>query len=322
MAKGGAVGGLIGIDHEVPIAPFMPVMMFAILFGLSMDYEVFLISRIREEYLKDRDTRRAVADGLAKTARVITAAAAIMVVVFLAFLAAPDVFLKLFGIGLASAIFLDATLVRMVLVPAVMQLLGDRNWWIPSWLERILPRLEVERRRAAPPRRARSRMAEPTCVVVDGGASYSGVQGFDYFEGISAETTGARGLCMHRLEIPPGGSARPHLHEHHETAIYVLGGRSEMRYGAGLRERLEIRAGQNPAHLRRACRTCRGTRATTRLAPPCSRGPTRTSRRASSCSTSTAGDSAERRAQRATGTTVCCIAQSAAAARVDTSILP
>ena len=144
VAKGGAVGGLIGIDHEVPIAPFMPVMMFAILFGLSMDYEVFLISRIREEYLKDRDTRRAVADGLAKTARVITAAAAIMVVVFLAFLAAPDVFLKLFGIGLASAIFLDATLVRMVLVPAVMQLLGDRNWWIPSWLERILPRLEVE----------------------------------------------------------------------------------------------------------------------------------------------------------------------------------
>jgi RND superfamily putative drug exporter len=145
VAQGGALGGLIGIDHEVPIAPFMPVMMFAILFGLSMDYEVFLISRIREEYLKDGDTRRAVADGLAKTARVITAAAAIMVVVFLAFLAAPDVFLKLFGIGLASAIFLDATVVRMVLVPAVMQLLGAWNWWIPNWLERILPRLDVER---------------------------------------------------------------------------------------------------------------------------------------------------------------------------------
>ena len=144
VAKGGAVGGLIGIDHEVPVAPFMPVMMFAILFGLSMDYEVFLISRIREEYLKDGDTRRAVADGLAKTARVITAAAAIMVVVFLAFLAAPDVFLKLFGIGLASAIFLDATVVRMVLVPAVMQLLGPLNWWIPDWLERKLPRLDVE----------------------------------------------------------------------------------------------------------------------------------------------------------------------------------
>jgi RND superfamily putative drug exporter len=144
VAKGGAVGGLIGIDHEVPVAPFMPVMMFAILFGLSMDYEVFLISRIREEYLKDGNTSRAVADGLAKTARVITAAAAIMVVVFLAFVTAPDVFLKLFGIGLASAIFLDATVVRMVLVPAVMQLLGYRNWWIPNWLEQILPRLDVE----------------------------------------------------------------------------------------------------------------------------------------------------------------------------------
>jgi RND superfamily putative drug exporter len=145
VAQGGVAGELIGIDHEVPIAPFMPVMMFAILFGLSMDYEVFLISRIREEYLKDGNTRRAVADGLAKTARVITAAAAIMVVVFLAFVASPEVFLKLFGIGLAAAIFLDATVVRMVLVPAVMQLLGPRNWWIPDWLERMLPRLDVER---------------------------------------------------------------------------------------------------------------------------------------------------------------------------------
>ncbi len=145
FSHGGTLGGLIGLDSEVPIAPFMPVMMFAILFGLSMDYEVFLISRIREEYLKDGNTRRAVADGLAKTARVITAAAAIMVVVFLAFIAAPDTFLKLFGIGLATAIFLDATVVRLVLVPAVMQLLGPYNWWIPDWLERVLPRLDVER---------------------------------------------------------------------------------------------------------------------------------------------------------------------------------
>jgi putative drug exporter of the RND superfamily len=149
VAQGGTVGEFIGIDTEVPIAPFMPVMMFAILFGLSMDYEVFLISRIREEYLKDGNTSRAVADGLAKTARVITAAAAIMVVVFLAFLAAPDTFLKLFGIGLATAVFLDATVVRMVLVPAVMQLLGKWNWWIPSWLDRLLPRLDVERVAAA-----------------------------------------------------------------------------------------------------------------------------------------------------------------------------
>jgi putative drug exporter of the RND superfamily len=148
VAKGGTVGGWIGIDHEVPVAPFMPVMMFAILFGLSMDYEVFLISRIREEFAKHGDTRRAVADGLAKTARVITAAAAIMVVVFLAFVASPQTFLKLFGIGLATAIFVDATLVRMVLVPAVMQLLGPRNWWIPDWLERALPSLDIEARAA------------------------------------------------------------------------------------------------------------------------------------------------------------------------------
>jgi RND superfamily putative drug exporter len=144
-ANGGGLSNLIGIDHEVPIAPFMPVMMFAILFGLSMDYEVFLISRIREEYLKDGNTSRAVADGLAKTARVITAAAAIMVVVFLSFVTSSEVFLKLFGIGLAAAVFLDATIVRMVLVPAVMQLLGKWNWWIPNWLERRLPRLDVER---------------------------------------------------------------------------------------------------------------------------------------------------------------------------------
>jgi RND superfamily putative drug exporter len=144
VAKGGAVGKVIGIDHEVPIAPFMPVMMFAILFGLSMDYEVFLVSRIREEFLGHGDTRRAIAQGLAKTARVITAAAAIMVVVFLAFLTDNQAFLKLIGIGLATAIFVDATIVRMILVPAVMQLLGNRNWWIPRWLERMLPSVDLE----------------------------------------------------------------------------------------------------------------------------------------------------------------------------------
>jgi putative drug exporter of the RND superfamily len=144
VAKGGSVGRVIGIDHEVPIAPFLPVIMFAILFGLSMDYEVFLLSRIREEFLQHGDTQRAIAQGLAKTARVITAAAAIMVVVFLAFLTDNQVFLKLVGIGLATAIFVDATIVRMILVPAVMQLLGSRNWWIPNWLERVLPRMDLE----------------------------------------------------------------------------------------------------------------------------------------------------------------------------------
>ncbi len=87
-------------------------------------------------------------------------------------------------------------------------------------------------------------MTRPTCVVVDGGGAYSGAQGLDYFEGISSRTAGARGLCMHRLEIPPGGAARPHLHERHETAIYVLSGRAGMDFGEGLRERLEVRAGQ------------------------------------------------------------------------------
>jgi RND superfamily putative drug exporter len=154
VARGGSVGSVIGIDHEVPIAPFMPVIMFAILFGLSMDYEVFLLSRIREEFLSHGDTREAIAQGLAKTARVITAAAAIMVVVFLAFLTDNQVFLKLIGIGLATAIFVDATIVRMILVPAVMQLLGRRNWWIPRWLETMLPRLDLPPRAATSESRA------------------------------------------------------------------------------------------------------------------------------------------------------------------------
>jgi RND superfamily putative drug exporter len=141
-AEGGALGSLVGVDGETPIPPFIPVMMFAILFGLSMDYEVFLLSRVREEYLRTGETSNAVADGLAKTARVITAAAAIMVVVFLAFVFSTEVFLKLMGLGMATAIFVDATVVRMVLVPAVMQLMGRANWWIPGWLDRILPRLD------------------------------------------------------------------------------------------------------------------------------------------------------------------------------------
>jgi putative drug exporter of the RND superfamily len=141
-AEGGAFGSLLGIDTNTPVPPFIPVMMFAILFGLSMDYEVFLMSRIREEYLRVGETHEAVTSGLAKTARVITAAAAIMVVVFLAFITSTEVFLKLMGVGMATAILVDATIVRMVLVPAVMQLLGRANWWIPRWLDRSLPRLD------------------------------------------------------------------------------------------------------------------------------------------------------------------------------------
>ena len=144
VADGGFAGSLVGIDEATPVPPFLPVIMFAILFGLSMDYEVFLLSRVREAYLKRGETSGAVTEGLARTARVITAAAAIMVAVFGAFILSPEVSIKLIGVGLASAILIDATIVRMVLVPAVMQLLGERNWWLPTWLGRRLPQLELE----------------------------------------------------------------------------------------------------------------------------------------------------------------------------------
>jgi RND superfamily putative drug exporter len=149
VADGGFLGELVGIDTATPVPPFIPVMMFAILFGLSMDYEVFLLSRIREEYLATGSTSTAVVEGLARTARVITAAAAIMVAVFAAFVLSGEVFTKLIGIGLAAAVLIDATVVRMVLVPAVMQLLGERNWWLPRWLDRAMPQLELEAQPAA-----------------------------------------------------------------------------------------------------------------------------------------------------------------------------
>ncbi|HEX2294133.1 MAG TPA: MMPL family transporter [Actinomycetota bacterium] len=136
---------VFGVASTAPIEAWVPMMLFTILFGLSMDYEIFLLSRIREEYLVSRDNALAVANGLATTARVITAAAAIMVVVFLSFVFMIDErAIKLFGLGLASAIFVDATIVRMVLVPATMELLGDANWWFPKWLDRIVPRISVE----------------------------------------------------------------------------------------------------------------------------------------------------------------------------------
>ena len=139
----GWLGGLTGIE-PAPIEPFVPMMLFAIVFGLSMDYEVFLLSRVKEEYDRTGDPVNSVADGLAATARVITAAAAIMVVVFGAFLLEDNRIVKLFGTGLALAVFLDATLVRMLLVPATMELLGSKNWWFPKWLDRIVPTLNVE----------------------------------------------------------------------------------------------------------------------------------------------------------------------------------
>jgi RND superfamily putative drug exporter len=146
VLEGGWAGQLIGIDTETPMPAFIPVLMFAVLFGLSMDYEVFLVSRMRESWLRTRDNSRAIVDGLSGTGRVITAAAAIMVAVFAAFIPSPEVFLKVIGVGMAAAIFVDATVVRMLLVPAIMHLLGRANWWLPASWERRLPQLHVEGR--------------------------------------------------------------------------------------------------------------------------------------------------------------------------------
>jgi len=141
--QGTWLGNLLNIP-ETPIPAFVPMIMFAILFGLSMDYEVFLLSRIREEYLRTGDNGLAVADGLAATARVITAAALIMIFVFGVFIFDPNVFIKQIGLGLTSAVLVDATIVRMVLVPATMELLGNANWWMPAWLGRVLPEVHIE----------------------------------------------------------------------------------------------------------------------------------------------------------------------------------
>jgi RND superfamily putative drug exporter len=135
---------LIGLETTVPIVSFIPMFMFAILFGLSMDYEVFLLSRVREEYLKSGDNDASVIHGIASTARVITSAALIMISVFLGFVLGDDPIIKMMGLGLATAIFVDASVVRIVLVPATMKLMGDANWWMPAWLDRLLPTLDIE----------------------------------------------------------------------------------------------------------------------------------------------------------------------------------
>jgi RND superfamily putative drug exporter len=133
-------GALIGLHSTVPIVSFVPMILFAVLFGLSMDYEVFLLSRVRSEYLRTGDNGTAIVEGISGTARIITSAAMIMVAVFLSLAMSEDPSSKTFGFGLATAIFIDATVVRMVLVPATMTLLGRANWWLPDWLDRILPR--------------------------------------------------------------------------------------------------------------------------------------------------------------------------------------
>jgi putative drug exporter of the RND superfamily len=139
----GFLAGLLGISRG-PVEPWIPVLMFAVVFGLSMDYEVFLISRIREEWVRQRDATAAVADGIASTGRVISAAAAIMICVFLSFMLGDERSIKEFGFGLAAAVFLDALVVRCVLLPAVLEILGPLTWRLPHWIDSRLPRIRIE----------------------------------------------------------------------------------------------------------------------------------------------------------------------------------
>ncbi len=140
---------LIGLHSTLPIPAYVPMLVFAIVFGLSMDYEVFLLSRIHEAWIATRDAHRSVAIGIGGTARVITTAAAIMIVVFSSFVLNSDPAVKMLAIGMAFAVLIDASLVRMILVPAVMTLLGPRAWWMPRWLEPIVPHLQLEGSMAA-----------------------------------------------------------------------------------------------------------------------------------------------------------------------------
>lgn len=135
---------LIGLEATLPIISFLPLFMFAVLFGLSMDYEVFLLSRIREEYKATGNNDESVIRGIASTARVITSAALIMAAVFIGFVLGDDPTIKMMGLGLAVAILVDATVVRLILLPATMKLLGDANWWLPAWLDRILPTIDLD----------------------------------------------------------------------------------------------------------------------------------------------------------------------------------
>jgi RND superfamily putative drug exporter len=134
----------VGIEETVPIPSFVPMLMFAIVFGLSMDYEVFLLSRVHEAWVTTGESHRSVAIGIGATARVITTAAAIMVVVFTSFVLSDDPTVKMLAVGMAVAVLIDATVVRMILVPAAMALLGHHAWWMPGWLDRIVPDLQLE----------------------------------------------------------------------------------------------------------------------------------------------------------------------------------
>jgi RND superfamily putative drug exporter len=166
---------LIGLEGPIPIVSYVPLMMFAILFGLSMDYEVFLMTHVREQYKETGDPHEAVVHGLAATARVITSAAMIMVSVFLAFVINGDPTVKQFGLGMAVAVAVDATVVRCVLVPAIMSLLGSAGWYFPKWLERVTPQFSIEgdewfaqHETTAPPTKSQKVPEQPPLIGFDG----------------------------------------------------------------------------------------------------------------------------------------------------------
>jgi RND superfamily putative drug exporter len=145
----GWLGSVVGVNRPGPIEAFLPVMLFAILFGLSMDYQVFLVTRIHEEWLRTGDNRQAVRNGLAATGKTITAAALIMILVFGAFILGGELVIKEFGLGLAGGILMDAVVIRMAVVPSVMLLIGKANWWFPKALDRVLPHIGLEHADAA-----------------------------------------------------------------------------------------------------------------------------------------------------------------------------
>ena len=158
---------LLGLPHGAPVSTWVPMLMFAVLFGLSSDYEVFLLSRVREAWLATGDPREAVVRGLGATARVISSAAAIMIAVFLGFAADPDVTVKTVGVGMAAAVLIDATLIRLVLAPAAMVLLGRAGWWLPGFLARRVPSA-VASRQALPADAATETLADSGKSVTTG----------------------------------------------------------------------------------------------------------------------------------------------------------
>jgi RND superfamily putative drug exporter len=188
----------MGLGRAGPIEPFLPVIMVSVLFGLSMDYQVFLLSRIHEEWRETHDNRRAVRVGLAETSRVINSAAVIMIAVFLAFVLSGDRVIAMFGIGLASAVALDAFVLRTLLVPALMHMLGDANWWLPAWLERRLPRISIEAPAVA---------AVPGAATVPSAAAYAPVVGVHGGARVGAGTgagAGGEGVPAARSPDEPG----------------------------------------------------------------------------------------------------------------------